>query len=192
MNSNCQLILSGLPVSWLLLLQNTNDWLSVALLSQRCRRASAVFRGHTLDLCYGSRLTNDYRLITALNPRGCWIKTALTSSRGWHALVDVCWWLCISGCCIITWESIWHNTLCYLSIPVCVAVLATVSLWWKSVKFTYVKMCPSNSMFVLFFFSFFFTGWLHPLPTDRRCESFHTHIIHSQHIVTPFSCGTNS
>ncbi len=82
MNSNCQLILSGLPVSWLLLLQNINDWLSVALHSQRRSRASALFRGHTLELCYACRLPNDYRLITALNPRGCWIKTALTSSRG--------------------------------------------------------------------------------------------------------------
>ncbi len=43
MNSNCQLILSGLPVFWLLLLQNINERPAVALSSERCRRASAVF-----------------------------------------------------------------------------------------------------------------------------------------------------
>lgn len=70
MNSSSRLILSGLLVSWLLLLQNINDYLSAALLSQWCRQTSAVFRGHTVELCYSSRLPKDFRLITALNPRG--------------------------------------------------------------------------------------------------------------------------
>lgn len=70
MNPNSQLILSGLPVSWFLLLQNINDYLSTMLLSQWCRRTSAVFRGHTVELCYSNRLLNDFRPITALNPWG--------------------------------------------------------------------------------------------------------------------------
>lgn len=49
MNSNCQLILCGLPVSWLLLLQNINDHLSVALHYLRGYRTLMAFRGHTLD-----------------------------------------------------------------------------------------------------------------------------------------------
>lgn len=81
MDCNSQSILSNLPVSCLLLLQNVNDCLSTALLPQRCRRTSAVFRGHTEELCYSSRLTNDCRLIAALNPQGYWINTAMTSSR---------------------------------------------------------------------------------------------------------------
>lgn len=53
MNSNCQLILCGLPVSWLLLLQNINDRLSVALHSQGGYWSLIVFRGRMLEPdCY--------------------------------------------------------------------------------------------------------------------------------------------
>ena len=88
------------------------------------------------------------------------------------------WWLYISDCCII-WESTGHNKLCYSFVHMFVALLATALLCWKWVKFTYVKMSLFNRLCVLCL-----TGWLYPLPTDRRCELCLTHIILITHLYT--------
>lgn len=73
-NSCCQLILSGLPVSWLLLQQNINDRLFVWCSPGGCKRTTSVFRGHTLALQVAS---SSKHLLTSETTKSKW---PLTSS----------------------------------------------------------------------------------------------------------------